>query len=115
MGGLGLLVASDRITDKDWTALSKGKGDAFMIIGATLYGFSTSLEPKALTDGADGTLVANATEELFVRRSPLYEVVGQLGMWGTIISAIQGSIIEHHKMKEASWSGRNSLSLFLLC
>ncbi|KAI0292292.1 DUF914-domain-containing protein [Russula brevipes] len=94
VGGLGLLVASDRITDKDWTALSKGKGDIFMIVGASLYGFT------------------NATEELFVRRSPLYEVVGQLGMWGTIISAIQGSIIEHHKMKEASWSGRNIGLLF---
>jgi hypothetical protein len=41
VGGLGLLVASDMITNKNWTALDKGKGDAFMILGATLYGFST--------------------------------------------------------------------------
>lgn len=35
-----MLVTSDMLTDKDSPALSKGKGDAFMIVGATLYGFS---------------------------------------------------------------------------
>ncbi|KAI0272590.1 DUF914-domain-containing protein [Gloeopeniophorella convolvens] len=94
VAGLGLLVASDQITDKDWPALSKRKGDAFMIVGATLYGFT------------------NATEEFFVRRSPLYEVVGQLGMWGTIINGIQASILEHKKMKETTWSGTNIGLLF---
>ena len=43
VGGLGMLVASDMLTDKNYPALSRGKGDAFMIIGATLYGFSTFL------------------------------------------------------------------------
>jgi solute carrier family 35 protein F1/2 len=33
-----------------------------------------------------------------VRRSPLYEVVGQLGMWGVIINGVQASITEHNKM-----------------
>ncbi|KAI0051006.1 DUF914-domain-containing protein [Auriscalpium vulgare] len=89
IGGLGLLVASDQITDKDYPALSKGKGDAFMIIGASLYGFT------------------NATEEFFVRRSPLYEVVGQLGMWGTIINGIQAASLEHKDMRHANWSGEN--------
>jgi len=37
-----MLVASDMITNKNGTALSKGKGDAFMIAGATFYGFSMS-------------------------------------------------------------------------
>lgn len=45
MAGLGLLVASDELTDKDWTALSRAKGDGFMIAGATLYGFSTLSVP----------------------------------------------------------------------
>jgi hypothetical protein len=40
--GLGLLVASDQLTNKDWQAVNKGKGDAFMILGASLYGFSAS-------------------------------------------------------------------------
>jgi solute carrier family 35 protein F1/2 len=42
IAGLGLLVASDQLTGKDWAAVNKGKGDAFMILGSTLYGFSTS-------------------------------------------------------------------------
>ena len=40
IGGLGMLVASDKITDKDYPAVSLVKGDIFMIVGATLYGFS---------------------------------------------------------------------------
>jgi len=87
--GLGLLVASDQLTNKDWVAPNKGKGDAFMILGATLYGFT------------------NATEEYLVRKRPLYEVVGQLGMWGTIINGIQASALEHNKWKESTWSGEN--------
>src|SRR5579863_5485151 len=43
IGGLGLLMASDQLTDKDWDAVNKGKGDALMILGATLYDLSTSL------------------------------------------------------------------------
>ncbi|TFK51739.1 DUF914-domain-containing protein [Heliocybe sulcata] len=89
IGGLGLLVASDRLTDKDYPALNMAKGDVFMIVGATLYGFT------------------NATEEFFVRRSPLYEVVGQLGMWGTIINGIQAAGLEHKDMTQVTWSGMN--------
>lgn len=37
-----MLVASDELTDKDWPALNRAKGDIFMIVGATLYGFSAS-------------------------------------------------------------------------
>lgn len=43
IAGLGLLVASDEITDKDYSAANMGLGDGFMILGATLYGFSASL------------------------------------------------------------------------
>ncbi|KAF8963418.1 hypothetical protein BDZ97DRAFT_1661712 [Flammula alnicola] len=87
IGGLGMLVGSDELTGKSWQAVSKGKGDAFMIAGATLYGFT------------------NATEEFFVRKRPLYEVVGQLGMWGLIINGIQSSALEWKGMKEVPWTG----------
>jgi solute carrier family 35 protein F1/2 len=87
IAGLGLLVASDELTQKSWEAISKGKGDAFMVAGATLYGFT------------------NATEEFLVRRRPLYEVVGQLGMWGFIINGIQSSALEWRQMKEVPWTG----------
>lgn len=87
IGGLGLLVASDQLTQKDWQALSRAKGDGFMIAGATLYGFT------------------NATEEFLVRKRPLYEVVGQLGMWGFLINGIQASALEWKGMREAPWNG----------
>jgi solute carrier family 35 protein F1/2 len=46
--GLGLLVASDQLTNKDWAAVNKGKGDALMILGSTLYGFSASKRKSSL-------------------------------------------------------------------
>ncbi|KAF9235620.1 solute carrier family 35 member SLC35F1/F2/F6 [Melanogaster broomeanus] len=86
IGGLGLLVASDFLTGKDGHAESRGKGDAFMVAAATIYG------------------VVNATEEFFVRHSPLYEVVGQLGMWGVLVGGIQASALEHELMRVAPWN-----------
>lgn len=41
--GLGLLVCSDQLTGKNYEPISRGKGDALMIAGATLYGFSKGL------------------------------------------------------------------------
>jgi len=49
--------------------------------------------------------LANAAEEFFVRRSPLYEVVGQLGMWGMVINGIQASSLEHKMMTQVTWNG----------
>ena len=80
-----------------------------MILGATLYGFSAFCM-MILVRETDRNLVANATEEFLVRRRPLYEVVGQLGMWGTIINGIQASALEHKKWKQSTWSGENSMS-----
>ncbi|KAL0580468.1 hypothetical protein V5O48_001538 [Marasmius crinis-equi] len=96
LGGLGMLVGSDVISGKTagGPPLNRAKGDGFMIAGATLYGFT------------------NATEELFVRKRPLYEasiasrnVVGQLGMWGIIISACQVGGLEVHDFKNHVWNG----------
>lgn len=58
-----------------------------MIFGALLYGFD------------------NAYEEWRVRDRPLYEVVGQLGMWGVIINGIQAAGLEHKGIREAVWNG----------
>lgn len=43
-----------------------------------------------------------------MRRSPLYEVVGQLGMWGVLINGIQAAGLEHKDMTTASWNGVTS-------
>ena len=52
--------------------------------------------------------VANATEEKFVRERPLYEVVGQLGLYGTLINGIQAAGLEHEMMKVSTWNGQTS-------
>ncbi|KZP01569.1 DUF914-domain-containing protein, partial [Calocera viscosa TUFC12733] len=87
IGGLGMLVASDEMTDKDWQSSDMVRGDILMIIGATLYG------------------VSNATEEFFVRNRPLYEVVGQMGFWGVIINGCQAAGLEHKLWTEVTWDG----------
>lgn len=58
-------------------------------------------------------MIANATEEKFVRSSPLYEVVGQLGMWGTLINGIQASGLEWKNMRDSTWNGETSVLLQL--
>ena len=47
-----MLVASDEITDKDWPAMSRAKGDVFMLVGASLYGFSAYSPFPACTPNA---------------------------------------------------------------
>ncbi|KAI8868766.1 DUF914-domain-containing protein, partial [Ramicandelaber brevisporus] len=84
LGGEGALIASDVITGKNWAASDPVKGDLFCILGATLYG------------------VSNVMEEYFVRKFPLYEVVGMLGGFASIISAIQLSILERHELQNLS-------------
>jgi len=88
IGGLGMLVGSDHISKNQGdAAVDMTKGDLFMILGSTFYGFT------------------NALEEFFVRQSPLYEVVGQLGMWGTIINGIQAAALEHKDIPKVPWTG----------
>jgi solute carrier family 35 protein F1/2 len=109
VAGLGLLVASDHLTDKDYPALNMGKGDAYMVVGATLYGIGVC----RCSAGLWRTLMRradNALEEFLVRRRPLYEVVGMMGLWGTLINGAQAAGLEHKAWMEASWSGANSES-----
>lgn len=40
-----------------------------------------------------------------MRQSPLYEVVGQLGFWGTIINGVQAAGLEHKGIRDAPWTG----------
>ena len=72
VAGLGLLVASDELTKKDYTPVSRAKGDCFIIAAATIYGFSeySTFFPGSLIIS---NKLANATEEFFVRKRPLYE------------------------------------------
>jgi len=103
IGGMALLVVSDLLTDKDYPAVNMVKGDLFVLLGAACYGISNTLE------------------EFFVSKRPLYEVVGMLGFWATIINGVQCAIFERNSIAEAQWSGKvggyfvgYTLSLLLL-
>jgi len=91
IGGMGLLLASDKITGADGgSSISSGnqlKGDLFCLLGATFYGLD------------------NVYEEWFVSGRPLYEVIGQLGFWATIINGAQAGIFDRHSFRTATWNG----------
>lgn len=74
--GLGMLVGSDVMTDKNYGATDAVKGDLFCILGATLYGIS------------------NVGEELMARKHPLYEVIGMFTFFATFINLVQIFIFE---------------------
>ncbi|KAF8419455.1 solute carrier family 35 member SLC35F1/F2/F6 [Tirmania nivea] len=89
-GGMGLLMASDHIHRGSTIggAPNELKGDLFMLLGATFYGFS------------------NVTEEFLVSKRPLYEVVGQIGFWGIFINGVQAAIFDREQFKNAVWDRR---------
>ncbi|KAL1925130.1 uncharacterized protein VTP21DRAFT_13 [Calcarisporiella thermophila] len=87
--GMGILMGGDYLANPDIIhgAADMLKGDLFCIAGATLYATS------------------NLIEEIMVRKRPLYEVVGQLGFWATIVSAIQLSVLERDELGTLHNSG----------
>ncbi|KAF8456524.1 solute carrier family 35 member SLC35F1/F2/F6 [Terfezia claveryi] len=101
-GGMGLLMFSDHI--HLGSSVTNGgsnelKGDLFMLLGATFYGFS------------------NVTEEFLVSKRPLYEVVGQLGLWGIVINGVQAAIFDRDQFQSAVWNGKigGYIAGFTLC
>ncbi|KAI6134614.1 solute carrier family 35 member SLC35F1/F2/F6 [Pisolithus thermaeus] len=103
IGGLALLVTSDLLTGKNGSPTRSAEGDGFMLAASTLYGF------------------VNAAEEFYVRRSPLYEVLGQMGLWGMVASSVQALILERQKWKTSTWDGAiagllvgNTISVFVM-
>ncbi|KAI9678464.1 MAG: hypothetical protein M1829_002062 [Trizodia sp. TS-e1964] len=88
VSGMGLLIASDHITGaNDTLALDQLKGDLFMLLGSSCYGFS------------------NVIEEFLVSERPLYETVGQIGFWGMIINGAQAGIFDRESFQTAVWDG----------
>ena len=103
VGGMGILIGSDHITGStNFGPVSRGNqlmGDLFALLGATFYGMS------------------NVTEEFLVSKRPLYEVVGQMGFWGTLIIGTQAGIFDRDSFRTATWNGRvgGYLVGFTLC
>ncbi|KAF2218738.1 hypothetical protein BDZ85DRAFT_269851 [Elsinoe ampelina] len=86
-GGFGVLIASDHITGSNGgQASSEVKGDLFILLAATLYGFS------------------NVIEEFLVSKRPLYEVLGQLAFYGMFINGAQAGIFDRSAFRNATWS-----------
>lgn len=78
------------------------KGDMFMLVSASCYGLS------------------NVLEEFLVSKKPLYEVIGQIGMWGMIINGTQTAIFDRKDFSTINWDGKTggyivgySLSLYI--
>jgi len=90
IGGLCLLLARDSVTGRSipGTGTKELKGDLFVLLSATLYGFS------------------NVAEEFLVSKAPLYEVVGQIGFWGMLISGAQTGIFDRQSFRDATWDGK---------
>lgn len=91
IGGMGILLGSDHLTGSNGGDISSGnqlKGDLFALLGATCYG------------------LCNVYEEWFVSGRPLYEVIGQLGFWATIINGVQAGIFDRQAFRDATWNGK---------
>ncbi|KAG0038544.1 hypothetical protein BGZ82_011662 [Podila clonocystis] len=86
MVGMGFLIWSDMEAGKNFPGSDYIKGDLFCILGATLYA------------------VSNVYQEFLVRQTPMYEVVGQLGFWATILNGIQLAILERNELKTVEWT-----------
>ncbi|GJJ69869.1 solute carrier family 35, member F1/2 [Entomortierella parvispora] len=86
MVGMGFLIWSDMVAGKDFPGSDYVKGDLFCLLGATLYA------------------VSNVYQEFLVRQTPMYEVVGQLGFWATILNGIQLAILERHEIRNVDWT-----------
>jgi solute carrier family 35, member F1/2 len=90
IGGMGMLLGSDALNGSTVGGISGShqlKGDLFAVLGASFYG------------------LCNVYEEWFVSGRPLYEVIGQLGFWATIINGIQAAIFDRHSFRTATWNG----------
>jgi len=87
--GQGILLASDHIQGTNGGKVpNQLKGDLFCLLGATFYGLS------------------NVFEEWFVSKRPMYEVLGMLGFFGTIINGVQAGIFDRSSFQTATWNGK---------
>lgn len=102
IGGMGVLIASDHITGVNGGDISSShqlKGDLFALLSASFYGLT------------------NTAEEYFVSKKPVYEVLGQLSLYGCIIDGVQSAIFERSNYHTSTWDGKvgGYLTGFTIC
>ncbi|CAG8673461.1 17924_t:CDS:2, partial [Acaulospora morrowiae] len=85
LAGIGFLIQEDMNSASDPI-----RGDIYCIISATFYAIS------------------NVMEEYLVRTRPWYEVLGQMGFWGTFISLIQIFVLERQELITTEWNWQNA-------
>lgn len=86
LGGVILIIISDLMTGKNYVAANALKGDLFVVLSSAFYGTS------------------NVLEEFLVSKRPYYEVLGQMGFFGTLIIGIQCWITESDSLRSVEWS-----------
>ena len=84
--GLTILVSSDASNDSARVETNSLLGDGLVILGASLYG------------------LANTLQELILVDVEWKHVLGRLGMWGFVISVVQGCTLELDKITSAAWT-----------
>ncbi|PVU93033.1 hypothetical protein BB561_003487 [Smittium simulii] len=88
IGGIVILIILDnKSTSSAFTPKNMLKGDIFMIIGATCYA------------------VSNILLEYIVRKRPMFEALGFLGLFGTLINGIQVAALERKELSNIVWDG----------
>ncbi|PGH01986.1 solute carrier family 35, member F1/2 [Blastomyces parvus] len=105
IGGMGVLFGSDHITSGGGgggngpSRSSQIKGDLFALVGASCYGLT------------------NVAEEYLVSKRPMYEVLGQLGLYGMFIIGVQAAIFDRESFATATWNAKvgGYLTGYTLC
>lgn len=86
VAGLVLVIFSDVHASDRSSGSSPLKGDVLVIAGSMLYAIS------------------NVSEEFFVKNADRVELMAMLGLFGSIVSAIQICVLERTELKNIHWS-----------
>ncbi|PVV02477.1 hypothetical protein BB560_003068 [Smittium megazygosporum] len=88
ISGIAILIFLDnKSSSSEFKPPNIVLGDIFMIIGATCYAFS------------------NILLEYISRQRPIFETLGFLGLFGTLVNGIQLAILARSELKGIHWDG----------
>ncbi|XP_056329810.1 solute carrier family 35 member F2 isoform X2 [Danio aesculapii] len=100
LAGVGAMVGADILAGQDQGSSSDVLlGDGLVLVSATLYAIS------------------NVCQEYTVKNLSRVEFLGMVGLFGSIISAIQLGILEHKEVANIQWTWEKALLLagYALC
>ncbi|XP_016414079.1 solute carrier family 35 member F2-like [Sinocyclocheilus rhinocerous] len=100
LAGVGAMVGADILAGQDQGSSSDILlGDGLVLVSATLYAIS------------------NVCQEYTVKNLSRVEFLGMVGLFGSVISAIQLGILEHNEVSKIQWTWETALILagYALC